>query len=859
MVSYAKRGNSYGFFNPLRCPMSSSRSGCTVLSPDVAVSAHLPSIRFGLVVLALTAAMLALAGSKAAAQTPTATESVLYSFCGGGAQCPYNVYPSSLLQANDGNYYGIANTGGTYANGSVFMMTPSGTVSTIYAFCNGGTGACPDGSFPNALILGSDGNLYGVTDSGGSSSSSSYYGNGTVFKLTPSGTLTTLYNFCSTGDATCPDGAEPLTLIQGRDGNFYGLTYWNSNTNTTAAGTFFEITPSGTFSVLYTFCSTSSCAGYSPFSLIQGRDGNFYGTTLTGTPLTYQFGTIFELTPPSGSGSSYTLTTLYAFCTDQVRPCLDGEVPSTLLQGSDGNFYGLTSYGGTGTNATSGSSPATSGGGTAFELAPPSGGSGSYTLTTLYNFCSLANCADGELADNVQAQALVQGSDGNLYGIANGNSYRFSNPGVAFSLTPAGTYTSLYSFCGGASGPCTDGFYPTALIQGSDGSFYGTTESGGVNQDGALFKLETSPALAAPIQLSFPASHIVLGQSTTLSWKVLNGSNTSPQCYAFVQAQGDAAGAWTGLQTGTFSNGVYSGSAALTPSALGSYTYALTCGGTESGFATLTVAPPPLSITTTALPGASVGIAYSQTLAATGGVAPYAWSLASGSSLPAGLSLNASTGAITGTPTASGTSSFTVQVSDAETPAAVATQALSIVVVTPSFTLAANPSALTIAAGQSGTTTITLTPSGGYTGTLSLSCSGLPQFATCTFAPASLSVTGASPVTTTLTIDTDVATAALRPGERPAQPHSSLAYAAVSFAGLVFLFGLRRRRAAARRFGSALFLFLLAAVSGSALFLSGCGGSSKKDVTPAGSATVAVSAGTGAGAQTLNLTVTITQ
>ncbi len=153
----------------------------------------------------------------------------------------------------------------------------------------------------------------------------------------------------------------------------------------------FKLTPSGTLTTLYSFCSQTNCTdGRGPWAgLIQGSDGNFYGTTnLGGADPSNFFGTVFKLTP------SGTLTTLHSFCTvvsvvGGVPACLDGYSPfAGVIQGSDGNFYGTTVYGGPNP------SPNESGGGTVFKL------TSSGALTTLYSFCSQANCTDGYTPGN---------------------------------------------------------------------------------------------------------------------------------------------------------------------------------------------------------------------------------------------------------------------------------------------------------------------------------------------------------------------------------------------------------------------------------------------------------------------------
>ena len=192
--------------------------------------------------------------------------------------------------------------------------------------------------------------MYGTTEYGGANRY------GTVFKITPSGALTKLYSFCS--QSGCADGANPFgPLVQATDGNLYGTTQiGGANTSGCGGqgcGTVFKITPSGTLTTLYSFCSQSGCPdGANPYSrLVQATDGNFYGTTVSGGAFTYcgfagGCGTVFKITP---SGS---LTTLHSFDGG------DGAGPLGLVQATGGNFYGTTSSGGGPTPATAGRSSA---------------------------------------------------------------------------------------------------------------------------------------------------------------------------------------------------------------------------------------------------------------------------------------------------------------------------------------------------------------------------------------------------------------------------------------------------------------------------------------------------------------------
>jgi uncharacterized repeat protein (TIGR03803 family) len=221
----------------------------------------------------------------------------LHSFYGKNGANPYG----ALVQATGGNLYGTTEFGGANticANGlgcgTVFKISPGGgPVKTLYSFCSQ-TG-CTDGKFPQAAVVqAAGGNFYGTTHSGGANNQ------GTVFKITPSGTLTTLYSFCS--QTSCTDGKNPqAALVQATDGNFYGTTYLGG-ANTTdcgdGCGTVFKITPSGTLTTLYSFCSQSGCTDgrYPVAGLVQATNGNLYGTTLDGGANNNE-GTVFKITP----------------------------------------------------------------------------------------------------------------------------------------------------------------------------------------------------------------------------------------------------------------------------------------------------------------------------------------------------------------------------------------------------------------------------------------------------------------------------------------------------------------------------------------------------------------------------------
>jgi uncharacterized repeat protein (TIGR03803 family) len=348
----------------------------------------------------------------------------------------------SVVQGLDGNMYGTTAYGGVNNEGTVFKITPSGTLTTLYSFCS--KASCADGANPQAgLTLVLNGDFYGTTGAGG-------LGYGTVFKITPTGTLTTLYNFCS--QSGCIDGITPIgQLVQGTDGNFYGTTVHGGKYGCGGchgAGVVFKITPGGKLTTVYNFCAETNCndGAYPSAGVIQGSDGNFYGTALSGGSASA--GTAFKLTPKG------TLTVLYTFCS--VSGCTDGINPyGALVQGTDGNFYGTTD----GDDSNNG---------TVFKLTPTG------KLTTMANF-------NGSSDNAVPLAGLVQATDGNFYGTAFTN-YRDGNCcGGVFKLTPAAKYTVVHQFVG------TDGNGPYGLFQSTGGSFYGATYAGGTDNDGTVF------------------------------------------------------------------------------------------------------------------------------------------------------------------------------------------------------------------------------------------------------------------------------------------------------------------------------------------------------------------------------------
>jgi uncharacterized protein (TIGR03437 family) len=364
--------------------------------------------------------------------------------------------PTALIQGSDGNYYGTTEAGGS-GYGTLFQLTAAGTLTTIYTFASA-TGnpqlPGPDGAAPFALTQGADGNFYGTTSLGGTFGNLRE-GGGTIFKITPTGVLTTLHRF------TMSDGYYPSgSLLQASDGNFYGVT---TAGGPGIFGTLFQITPSGTLTVLHNF---SPEEGNPVGGLVQGKDGNLYGCS---GKMVYKLtlaGVLTSFYNFSGSGSS-----------------------GPLIIGSNGNFYGATSE-------------SSSSSGTIFQLTP--GG----VLKTIYEFSS---------SQGWEPFALLQASDGNFYGLL-----QDIGPGSIFKVTPAGVMTTMQNFNG------VDGSYmgPGELMQGSDGNLHGGTLDGGSYNDGVLFTLTLNSEVQPPSVVTGSAS-MVTNHTAMLSASINpNGGDT---------------------------------------------------------------------------------------------------------------------------------------------------------------------------------------------------------------------------------------------------------------------------------------------------------------------------------------------
>jgi uncharacterized repeat protein (TIGR03803 family) len=489
----------------VKAKLTASGNGARIPAMNEPRSGRTPVLAMLVRLLWATALALPVFGLQGAVVLTT-----LYSFTGGED----GAYPSArLVQGRDGHLYGTIsgfdpNNQATSSHGSVFKITTNGVLTTLYSF----TGR-KDGSYPWAgLVQGGDGDFYGTTF--GSYGGPDY---GTVFKINTNGLLASLYSFTGANDGANPSAG----LTQGSDGNFYGTTqqggtnasYWFSGGN----GTVFKISTNGVLTSLYSFGSIvgahgDALDGLRPVAgLVQGGDGNFYGTTESGgsngfiyVPEAYTltgYGTMFQIS------TNASLKTLYCFgpVSDGFDNPRDGAYPqATLVQGVDGDLYGTTAD---------------------FDYRMIDGDLNAtvFKISTNGAFTNLHSFAGGN-GGAYPYPGLVQGSDGYFYGATSVSGDPIlgrTGYGTIFRINADGALATLYSFSGGA-----DGANPySGLVEGSDGTFYGTTCEGGTNGFGTVFRLTVLPD---PPQLTItPAGHnvVLMWQTNAVGFTLQSSTN----------------------------------------------------------------------------------------------------------------------------------------------------------------------------------------------------------------------------------------------------------------------------------------------------------------------------------------------
>ncbi|HWI57794.1 MAG TPA: choice-of-anchor tandem repeat GloVer-containing protein [Bacillota bacterium] len=393
---------------------------------------------------------------------PARAELVLqgvYSSTASSAAMPF----SELVQAGDGNFYGTVRGNNYNSFGSIFRLTPAGTLTTLVTFY-GGNGKNPEGG----LLLARDGNLYGTTYTGGA------HNLGILFRLTPAGVFQILRAFSGT------DGASPTgTLIQANDGLLYGVTA-GYLTNPAAI---FRATTGGTVTILTNLESALPAAGAMPGDgLVQGPDGWLYGTArISSAGKTRELiGAIYKV---STNGTFQTL----AWFRDPLGTPLPGGIGDRpiggLTAGPDGFLYGTLGH----TIQLSLSYPATNHG-TVFQMTTNG------VMTTLVRFA-------GTNGSNPMTRLLLA-RDGAFYGLtAEGGA---TDNGTLFRVTTNGVLTKLIDGVGGDDADRG----PGPLIQAADGNFYGTGwgrapwVSSGTPSAAFVYRLVSPPAMTGQTMAS---------------------------------------------------------------------------------------------------------------------------------------------------------------------------------------------------------------------------------------------------------------------------------------------------------------------------------------------------------------------
>jgi uncharacterized repeat protein (TIGR03803 family) len=386
--------------------------------------------------------------------------------------------PNAVIQATDGNLYGTTRGFEPPVEfGNVVRVSPTGEVTSVYTFCQ--KPHCADGAWPaTPAILGSDGNLYGVTSAGGSKLNGGF-GWGTVYKMTLTGQITTLHIFCSTG--SCSDGSNPVGIMQASDGNLYGTTFDGGQFND---GTLFKLTTTGTFTILHHFCSLANCAdGRWPiFPPMQGNDGSIIGTANTGG--ISDGGLVWALTP----AGNFNMVHRFPCGGD---PCPRGSSPISLVQDAKGNLFGVAGGGGD------------AGQGAIFEI------------TAAHEFKILHSFTGGELA--LGDAGLTLANDGNIYGTTQG----INGFGDIFRITPDGAYSILHTFLSQSEITTPN----DGLFQATDGKFYGSALGycdAAFSCNGAVYSLDNN---LSPLVQTLPTAGKV-GKSVLILGNGLSGTTS---------------------------------------------------------------------------------------------------------------------------------------------------------------------------------------------------------------------------------------------------------------------------------------------------------------------------------------------
>jgi uncharacterized repeat protein (TIGR03803 family) len=377
--------------------------------------------------------------------------------------------PTGLVRGSDGNFYGATTLGGDLVTcnpdgcGTLFTLDPLGNFGQLHIF------NASDGYNPNGLTEGPDGRYYGTAYRGGQESGG---GSGVIFSITPAGKYKVLYRF--TGGFACCDGASPRgRLLLGKDGMFYGTTEFGGDfrdvDHSSGFGTIFRFNPkSAEVTILHSFNIADANGIYPNGPLIRAHDGFLYGTTRqleNGGP---GGGTLFRI---DRTGANFSL----------VATLAGMEPLSGVIQGTDGNFYGLDDGG--------------AGAGTFYRV------DGAGTVSILNKF-------DGFDGRGPRYQP-TQAGDGRFYGSTVEGGLLDFQTGAIFRMTSSGDFRILHSFASARP----DGILPnTQLVEGGDGMLYGTAALGGTHNRGTVFRIDPAD-LGAVKKISVKPAIIKSGQS----------------------------------------------------------------------------------------------------------------------------------------------------------------------------------------------------------------------------------------------------------------------------------------------------------------------------------------------------------
>ncbi len=520
--------------------------------------------------LALTLPVLLSAGLLAQTATPIFEFDVNQNGLDGGN--PYG----SLVQATDGNLYGAMLGGGanqtSTTGGVIFRITPAGQFSVIYSCSAAGT----DCNGPVSLLELPDGYLYGVAQEGGAS------GYGDIFKLTLDGTgFTDLFDFSNSEFGEYPNTGIIFTgsaIIGTTSGSGTAGDFDNS-------GTIWSFQPDfgvgfSVFENIYGFASNSTL-GFQPVNGVTSYNGLLYGATQVGGGSGFnQCGSLFSF-----NVNSHTPTVLHTFAcgTDGGYP--DGQ-PKFY---SDGNFYGTTLENGSGPDY-----------GSVWKAGATSG------FTALTTFTGGLTNADGTVSFDTAGNIIFNSRKGgsNTYGALYAEKRSGGAPTVLFNFaqqSPEGDTADSAPFFDNA------GHMWTEELTG------GGTVDGVIDEIGAIVEWNLSTETKAPITISVSPATVLPNATATVTWSANNAFSTDEQyCFA------TGISGWTGQQTGSYSGGILSGSATIKPATVGTYPLTITCGGTETAIANLTVSTGAVATTTTlAASPTSIATGQNVTLTAT--------------------------------------------------------------------------------------------------------------------------------------------------------------------------------------------------------------------------------------------------